>query len=329
MSDGGAAERPRFDELSFVPGTEIRCAWGLWGADDQLGALNLVTEEVTQAALASAQTGQSFPLQLPLDLPAPPLFGRQPMERHVQVDSGSIDDRLDGFYPQASSQWDALGHAVHPDVGLYNGVSVDEVVERGRLGIDNVAARGIVTRGVLLDIPRFHEATGAAWSANERREIEPAMLLDAAAWAGVELREGDVLCIRTGWTEYYKGLTDEARKGLAADSLRLAFSCPGLAPADGIAELVWQTGVVAVAMDNPGVEPFMPPMLPDGSGVAPDDLVHIRLTVALGVMLGEMWDLDGLAAACASDGRYEFLLVSAPLYVRGGVGSPPNAIAIR
>jgi kynurenine formamidase len=323
------AARPSYADLPSMPGTTVPCAWSAYGEGDQLGALNLVTEEVSRDALSEARTGQSFALQLPLDVPGPPLFGRQAYVHHVTSDEHSVDDRLDSFFPQSSSQWDALGHALHPVGGLYGGHSVNDVVERGALGIDNVAARGVVTRGVLLDVPRHVVAQGGTWNPASRIQIDATLLKDTAAWANVRLQTGDVLCVRTGWVGHYKAFDQQQRQEFAQESLKLNFQCPGLAPADGIAELVWESGVVAIATDNPGVEPFIPPLLPDNSGVDSDALCHTRLTVALGVMLGEMWDLDPLAEACAADGRYTFLLTSAPLYVPGGIGSPPNAIAIR
>jgi hypothetical protein len=57
--------------------------------------------------------------------------------------------------------------------------------------------------------------------------------------------------------------------------------------------------------------------------------MHWRLIPLLGLPIGELWDLDALAAACAADGVYEFFFTSAPLNVLGGVGSPPNALAIK
>lgn len=322
--------RPPFDQLEVIPGTSVRCAWGVYGDDDQLGALNLVTQQSAYDAVGEVRTGQSFALQLPLDLPSPPFFGRQPFIHHVVRSSPlSTDDSIDGFYPQSSSQWDALGHAITDDGLAYNNVGLDDVLENGRLGIDTLGARGLVTRGVLLDIPRYHEAKGLRWSGSERLEIDADMIRSVVDWAGVDLRPGDVLCVRTGWLEHYLGLGQEARVELAEASLRLAFETPGIAPAQGIAELVWDEGIVAIALDNPGSEPFPVPFLPDGSGVDGLQLSHLHLTTALGVLLGEMWDLEALSAACAEDGRYAFLLTSAPLRIPGGLGSPPNAIAVR
>jgi len=73
---------------------------------------------------------------------------------------------------------------------------------------------------------------------------------------------------------------------LAEAILRLAFETPGIAPAAGIAELVWDEGIVAITLDNPGSEPFTVPFLPDGSGVDGLQLSHLHLTTALGVLLG-------------------------------------------
>jgi kynurenine formamidase len=57
--------------------------------------------------------------------------------------------------------------------------------------------------------------------------------------------------------------------------------------------------------------------------------LHQVLLPHVGLLLGEMWDLDGLAAACAADGIYEFFLAAQPLPFTGAVGSPVNPIAIR
>ena len=57
--------------------------------------------------------------------------------------------------------------------------------------------------------------------------------------------------------------------------------------------------------------------------------MHIRLLPLLGIPLGEFFDLDALADDCASDGSYEFFFTSAPLNLKAGVASPPNALAIK
>lgn len=88
--------------------------------------------------------------------------------------------------------------------------------------------------------------------------------------------------------------------------------------------------MAALALDNTGVEPQEPPMIQAPTPSYDfDNLLHVQVMAMLGVHLGELFDFEALADACAEDGRYHFLLASAPLWVHGGVGSPPNAIGIR
>ncbi len=102
---------------------------------------------------------------------------------------------------------------------------------------------------------------------------------------------------------------------------------PGLGPGAAIAEWLWDHGVAALAVDNPGVEPFpVTVALPAGGGI--NDSLHTRVLAMLGIPLGEFFDLDRLAATCEAQQRYEFLFTSAPLGIPGGIGSPPNALAL-
>jgi kynurenine formamidase len=97
---------------------------------------------------------------------------------------------------------------------------------------------------------------------------------------------------------------------------------PGLAATEESAAWLWDRHVAAVAADNLAVEKAPLNMTPDG-------FLHYRLIPGFGMALGELFWLDDLAAACAADRRWTFQFTSAPLNVRGGVGSPPNALAIR
>jgi len=113
---------------------------------------------------------------------------------------------------------------------------------------------------------------------------------------------------------------------------------PGIRPGFDTVRWLWNAHVAAIAADNPAVEVW-----PPGAGLdaderravrsdpsrAPEVFVHTALLPLLGLPLGELWDLDALADDCAADGVYEFLLTSAPLNVRHGVASPPNALAIK
>jgi kynurenine formamidase len=315
---------PAYADLPVKPGAPEGSAWGLFGDDDQLGCLNLVTPERVIAAAKLVRKGSVFPLNLRIDEPNPPLFGRGEV-RHTIIDLGggvARDDYLDNFYPQASSQWDGLRHIRHPRDGFYGGVPDDEVESgKGRLGIEHFARRGIAGRGVLLDVGRYLESQGAPLDQSGSTMITAETLDACAKTQGVAIRSGDILLLRTGWLRWYlEEATPGQKTTMAADSLT-ALSTPGLGPADAMAEYLWNLHVAAIAADNPALEVF-PPTEENG-------FLHFRLIPHFGMPIGEMWYLEDLAADCAADGIYEFMLTSAPLNVPGGVGSPPNALAIK
>lgn len=308
-------KRPKYAELPDGS------AWDV--LDPQLGSLQLLTPERVAAAAKLVKTGKRFSLDLPLTLPSPPFFGREPFV-HTIFPLGITnvyDDKLDNFFPQSSTQWDGFGHFGHSEKGFFGGRSSDDV-EAATLGIEAWAVKGIAGRGVLLDAGRH------AGVPCDTAEVITADMLEATASAeGLELREGDIVCVRTGWLGHYKGLDQPGRDVMAAGSRDFTFEnfqTPGLGPGPEIAEFLWDHGAAAIAVDNPGVEPFGP----GGGGMATDS-VHTRVLALLGIPLGEFFDLDALADDCAADGVYEFLFTSAPLGIPGGLGSPPNALAIK
>lgn len=284
-------------------------AQGVFGEQDVLGTLNLQTPEAVVHAASLVRSGQVFSLNAPLDWPDPALFNRQ-LVRHTvyRTAMGNRDDFLDSFYPQASSQWDGFLHISDPEIGSYNHLPPEQ------LGIESWASRGIASRGVLLDVERHLASTGRPLHWRTRREITVEDLEATRASAGVEKRRGDVLLLRTGWVTGYSTSSERDRQ-----EVRTSPESPGLAPGASMAEYLWDWGVSAVAADNIGLE-AMP---------LTGEALHTKLLCRAGMPIGELWWLDGLADSCHQDGRYEHLLVSAPLNLRGGVGSPANAIAIR
>ncbi|TMC12779.1 MAG: cyclase family protein [Chloroflexi bacterium] len=303
------APLPRFDELPLLGGLGLRHAWGVFGEDDELGTLNLLTPERVREALALPREGVSFNLTLPLAAFDPPFYGRDPLVHTIfRVDRNYHDDRLDNVFPQASTHWDGLRHMRAREHGFWGGVTDDPEPGAGRLGIERWAERGIVGRGVLLDVEG-----GDPFAS---RSISPEELEAAAGRQGVELRPGDVLCVRTGWMARYRRLDADERRRAATSH---AFA--GLAAGEEMARWLWDHRFAAVACDNPAVE------------VSPGDRdvgsLHRRLLPLLGFALGELFDLDALARAAVRDGRWDFLFVSVPLNLAGGAGSPANAIAIR
>jgi kynurenine formamidase len=314
---------PSYDQLPVRKDAPPGSAWGVFGDDDQLGCLNLMTPERVAAAAGLVRKGAVFPLNLRIDRPDPPLFGRGAPRHHLKAGPTSRDDYIDNFWPQASSQWDSLRHMRHPDDGFYNGVTDDQIVsgDGGRLGIEQVARRGIATRGVLLDVARYLESQGRPLDCRSADVIGVEALEACAEAQGVRIGTGDVLVMRTGWLRWYlEETTPEERERMAGDA-RANLRAPGLDAGEEMAAYLWDLHIIGVAADNPAVEVW-PPSEERG-------FLHFRLIPHFGMLVGELWDLEALAADCAEDGVYEFMLTSAPLNVPGGVGSPPNALAIK
>lgn len=148
------AELPTYRELPPAP-RGGRSAWGLFGADDNLGLINLLTPERIAAAASLVRRGRVFPLDLPLGSVNPALARSRGTARHTIVhDPGSsgFDDLYDNFYPQCSSQWDSLGHVGYAPDEFYNGATEADVLAGTRNTIDHWARHGIAGRAVLLDV---------------------------------------------------------------------------------------------------------------------------------------------------------------------------------
>jgi kynurenine formamidase len=314
---------PSYTDLPVKAGAPAGSAWGLFGDDDQLGCLNLLTAERVVAAARLVRRGAIYPLNLRIDEPNPPLFGRG--APRVEFVTGEVhrDDYLDNFWPQASSQWDSLRHILHPRDGFYNGVTTEEVVPSGgKLGIENMAQRGIAGRGVLLDVARHLEKAGRPLDYTTATVITRDVLSDCATTQGVSVETGDILVIRTGWLDWYlNDATAGQKKEMAGDPMT-SLRFPGIGPDEEMASYLWDLHIAAIAADNPALEAWPPG--PESGG-----FLHFRLIPLLGMNIGEFWYLEDLAADCVQDGIYEFLFTSAPLNVPGGVGSPPNALAIK
>jgi kynurenine formamidase len=315
----GPGRLPAYADLPAVKGAPPHSAWGLWGAEDQLGTLNLLTAERIAAAARLVRKGAVFALNWELELPDPVIArGRRDLPRHTYVVYGSttVEDVLDNFYPQSSSQWDAFSHAGHPQHGFYNGASIADVThaEHPRNGIEHWARRGIAGRGVLLDFGRFVEESGREFDYTTATPITVADLEEVRRAQQVEMQDGDILLVRTGWMRFYLAQRRSWKYKIGRDP-----RVPGLESSREMVAYLWDHHIAALAADNYSVE----------AHAGADVSLHKDLTALCGVPLGEFWYLETLSEDCASDGVYEFLLTSAPLNKRGGAGSPPNALAIK
>jgi hypothetical protein len=312
--------------LPIKPDYPPHSAWGVFGDDDQIGTLNLLTPERVAAAARLVQHGQVFPMNWELEIPNPPLFKRLAMKHTIHRRRTNVfDDIYDNFNTQSSSQWDGLRHCGHTQYGFYNGVTEAQITDEAGtpIGIERWARRGIAGRGVLIDFPRFAAAHGVAFTLGARYGIGAAQMQAAADWQGLRFQTGDILLVRTGWIAWYSSLNKEQRTQLAKPgALRVA----GLEQSEDSLRFLWDHHFAAIASDNPSFEAYPSAVSEEGQ---PLETMHGTIIGLWGMPIGEMFQLDALAAACAADGRYEFFFTSAPLNKLGGVASPPNALAIK
>ncbi|HLY47797.1 MAG TPA: cyclase family protein [Solirubrobacteraceae bacterium] len=297
--------------------------WGRWGDADEVGTLNLITTEKRRRAAACVRSGTAISLALELrsDQPQPVGSGRL-NPQHMMVETGSdaavqeavsaYSDDVLAMSVHAASHWDALSHVFHRGL-MYNARSCTEVTSAGARANDIVGySDRLVTRGVLVDVARHHGVAALA----PDHEVTVQELESALAAQCVELEAGDALLVRTGQLGRIAASSDWA------DFTEVGPRLP-LEPGIGLDSLSWlqAMGVAAIACDNWAVEHIH---------AASERLpVHEVAIVHMGLPLGEIFELDALAEACAGDGHYDFLLSAGPLPIRGGVGGPVNPIAVR
>jgi kynurenine formamidase len=281
--------------------------WGRWGADDQLGALNLITPEVTAAAAATVRSGRTVSCARPLDT-RPAVDNPHPVAHHMigtATEGGGADYIALAPHGFATSHIDALCHIFH-EGRIYNGYPVEAVTAHGatQLGIHHLRS-GIVTRGVLLDIP-------AQRGVDALEPGEPVFPedLEAAEEAGdLRVRAGDALLVRTGrwrWRAEH-GPWDASTLAAGLDA-----SC-----------LPWLRERDVATLGSDCVSDVLPSRV---EGVVMP--IHTVVIVALGVHLMDNLDFDALAEVCAEERRWEFLFTVAPLVLRRGTASPVNPIAV-
>lgn len=302
--------------------------WGRWGEDDQLGAWNTVTPAKVLEATRSVHTGQVFSLSLPFGSNGPSRYGVAGRSNAIHLMQMTGTDAAagvqDSVFPgsakfaddwvimnlSSSTQWDGFSHVFHNGYS-YNGVPATSVSSWGarRNSIDVLSDR-IVTRAVLVDLPR---SLGVPWC-EPGVPIQPEDLSTALRRQGTEVEPGDCLLIRTGHLAQVRAANDWSSYAGDGDA-------PGLGARCG--RWIAERDVAAVACDTWGLE-----VLPyDVNGtIAP---LHQILLSHCGISIGEMFDLEALAEACAGDGRYDCMFVAPILPIRGAVNSPVNPQAIR
>ncbi|MEU4091020.1 cyclase family protein [Streptomyces sp. NPDC026673] len=291
--------------------------WGRWGGDDEIGTLNLITDEVVRAAAGAVRSGRRVPLALPLrqdGVQTGMIPGRvNPLRTMVMLNQemfgpGTVatSDDIVTMGLQAATHWDALTHVSHSG-RIYNGRPAGSITAHGgaaHSGIEKITT--LVSRGVLLDVAR---ARGADRLPGDHA-VTPDDLDAAEELARTTVRAGDIVLVRTGQMRVY----------LAGDKHAYAYPSPGLSVRTP--EWFHARDVAAVANDTLTFEIFPPEI---------EDLwlpVHALDLVEMGMPQGQNWDLEALSEVCAEVGRYEFLLDATPQPFVGGVGSPVAPVAV-
>ncbi len=286
--------------------------WGRWGDDDQRGTLNFITPEAVRRGVAAVRRGVTFSLAIPYDEDGPQtgvIPGRiNPKHTMIMANAPFTGDPRDfttsddvfEMGAQAATHWDALAHVGYEGL-LYNDTPDSVVTHDGgaaRLGIEQYGP--IVTRGVLLDIARLH---GVEYF-DDAYVINGDDLATAERQAGLSVEPGDILLVHTGQMEWL-------RRG---DKRRFNDPSPGIGV--GAIEYLHDKQVAAVATDTLVFEVWPSE---DPAVLLPVHMIDLR---DMGLVQGQLWYLDELAADCAADGVFQFLLAATPLPITRGVGGP-------
>jgi alkanesulfonate monooxygenase SsuD/methylene tetrahydromethanopterin reductase-like flavin-dependent oxidoreductase (luciferase family)/kynurenine formamidase len=304
-----------------------RTNWGRWGPDDEVGALNLISPaEVVQAARL-VRRGKTFTLGLRVfDERGDPLSAERPRAMHVpyrdwshyasgkaQVEACRPCYSDDGIFISChgTTHMDALGH-IWVDDQLYNGYPAQTTAgSLERCSIAPMSQRGVVTRGLLLDVAAGRGVRYLPPTA----EITLGELLSAAAAAGVEVGKGDVILIRTGSLPRFYEVGPEEFWSVDSE--------PGLSDDPELLEWIDRTQIAGIGTDSLANE------LPQSTRSDQLFPLHRLLLRNRGLTFHEALWLEELAEDSRADGCYEGLYVALPLKLVGATGSPMNPLFVK
>ena len=278
---------------------------GRWGPDDERGTANLITPDKVREAAALVQSGITVSLAHN-PMPDEAVDNPDAAFNHTMSESLTSDTYEFTYHGYGISHIDSLCHFAYKDMFYNNVPRSASSPEEGctKNGISNLQ-QGIVTRGILLDIPRLK---GVPY-------LEPATPIyieDIEAWeeqAGVTVGSGDVIFIRTGrW----------ARRA-AEGPWQVSGNSAGIHAS--VVRWIHERDVAFVGSD--AATDVQPSLVEDVT-----QPVHTLLIAALGTDIFDNMDLEALAETAAAENRWEFMLTAGPIPVIGGTGSPLNPIAI-
>jgi kynurenine formamidase len=298
--------------LPLYAAADSHCKTSEWGADDQVGAANRITEMSVLEAAKLVKTGKTYSLGLTIDANTPAFAPRSLSLTVVQPNQQegarpfynmTYNDDIFSGWLGIGSQIDGLGHLGENGV-YYNCNHAKNFSALGgltKLGIENVPP--IVTRGIVLDIAAHygvdHLKAGQYFSVEDVKAVEKSQ--------ETPIREGDVVLFHTGWTDAM----------LESDPVAWATAEPG--QSEGVAADMASKKVVAVGADTWGVD-VIPPQVAERPYQG-----HVVYLKENGIYILEAMNTGPLVR----DGAYEFLFVLGQAKVRGAVQMIINPIAIR
>jgi len=300
--------------------------WGKWGEQDEVGALNYLTAEEVFRGVRHIKSGIVFTLQRLIGDPnGDPVWpGRTPAEKTMILDESSwdgdgapqfpgglhyADDKISAFL-QGSTQYDALGHVWYGG-RLWNGYDARSTVGGlDKASVAPIAERGVVGRGILLDIARFRGKENLDKAETFTHED----LVACAEAQGVKISKRDILVIRTNFLKLFFDQGEKFYEG---------FCEPGLVYSPELVQWFQDMEIPNLVTDTIANEVTIDP----NNGIALP--LHCALMRNLGVALTEICDLEKLASHSAEDRQYTFLYTAAPLKVNAASGSPVNPLVIK
>ncbi|KIX93763.1 uncharacterized protein Z520_10387 [Fonsecaea multimorphosa CBS 102226] len=329
--DPDSTSFPTRKNLPKIVGAPDEAAW-VWGKDDYVGRLNLLTPTRVKAASQEIRTGEMARLDLPLDVPEQPAFGRQKFEHKIlPLAEGIAYDDVYHMNTQSGTQWDGFRHFAHvPTQTFYNNTHGSDIMgptANDKCSIHHWSEHGFSGRGVLLDYRAYADSVGIKYDTATSHAISYDDLVACGKHQGLDIRPqsqggdlkiGDILLIRSGWVQDYHKRAPQDRERLALRHGPDAQWC-GIKQEEAMKDWLHDCYFAAVGGDAPSFERWPTPE---------SYYLHEFILALWGMPLGEMLDLEKLAELCKKNNRWTFFFSSAPFNCRGGVSSHVNATAI-